>query len=259
MLNASGQKRILAAASALFLAGALVAAAAEPGTERHLARIKKSPDGSVPLKQIAGYTGYASDNEYHAQIKDLTDPAAIAALKAKHNQLDITTELEGGILKGQIEIGTSVVTFDVTGGGSLKGFHHVFTMPATFEVDSAPHHPGADIDTFETNMVRIEGSGSDDLFESLRLVGGTANGYPSPGQMSLISKGDEVLVDSFFNVGFRLEMKGAKGGPFEGLDSTVEGNVTMRSYAENGTGNPAARPRPAKPGDPGAAEGRQNL
>lgn len=257
MSNASRQKRIVAAASALLLVGALAAAAG--GNERHLARIKKSPDGSVSLKQIAGYTGYASDAEYHAQIKELTDPQAIAALKAKHRQLNITQELEGGILNGKIEIGDSVVTFDVTGGGTLAGFHHVFTMPAKFQVDSAPHRPGAEIDTFETNMVRIEGEGSDDLFESIRLVGGTANGYPSPGQMSLISKGDEVIVDSFFNVGFRLEMKGAKGGAFDGLDNTVEGNVTMRSYADEGgkTRSPAATPGTARSLKPAATEGQQ--
>lgn len=253
MLNAIRPKRVVVAAVSLLLAGALAASAAEV-QERHLARVKKQPDGTVPLKQVAGYTGYDSDKEYHAKIKNLTDPQAIAALKAKHFQLVVGPELNGGILNGTIEIGDSVVQFDVTGGGTLTGFHHVFTMPAKFEVHSAPHKPGADIDTFETNMYRIEGSGSDDVFASLRLVGGTGNGYPSPGQMTLISKGDEVVVDSFFNVGFRLEFTGAKGGPFEGVSDAVEGNVTMRSYAD-----PNA-PLATKPGvarEPRASQGQK--
>ena len=244
MLNPIRSKRVIVAAASLFLAGALAVSAADV-QERHLARVKKQPDGTVPLKQVAGYTGYDSDKEYHAKIKNLTDPLAIAALKAKHFQLVVGPELNGGILNGTIEIGDSVVQFDVTGGGTLEGFHHVFTMPAKFEVHSAPHKPGADIDTFETNMYRIEGSGSDDVFASLRLVGGTGNGYPSPGQMTLISKGDEVVVDSFFNVGFRLEFTGAKGGPFEGVSDAVEGNVTMRSYADPNAPL-AAKPRPAR-------------
>jgi hypothetical protein len=248
MLSSIRQKRVLVAAVLLSLAGALAVSAADTNPQRHLAKIKKHPDGSLPLKEIANYNDYSSDADYHAEIKELTDPEAIAKLNAKHGQINVTQELNGGILNGTMEIGTSVVTFDVTGGGTLQGFQHTFTMPANFEVDSAPHNSTSDIDTFETNMVNIQGSGSDDLFESIQLVGGTANGYPSPGQMTLITQGDQVTVDSFFNVGFRLTIKGAAGGPFAGVVETVEGNVTMRSYASpTAPGQtPASSKAPAK-------------
>lgn len=254
MLNSIRQKRVLAVAVALFLAGALAAMGA--GTERKLAKVKKLPDGTVPLKQVANYNDYQDNDDYHAQLKNLTDPEAIAKLKAKHGQLNITQELNGGMLNGKIEIGNSVVTFDVTGGGTLTGFHHVFTMPATFEVHSAPNKPGAEIDTFETNMYRMEGQGSDDVFDSIHLVAGTANGYPSPGQMTFISQGDSVLVDSFFNIGFRLEIRGAKGGPFEGFADTVEGKVTMRSQAAE-PANPANGTKPGT-ATPAAAQRQGN-
>lgn len=249
MLKANRQKFVSIVAAVLFLAGALAASAAE---ERQLARVKKQADGTVSFKQIAGYTGYDSDDEYHAKLQNLTDPQAIAELKAKHHQLVITDELNGGILNGQIEIGNSVVTFELTGGGSLEGFHHTITMPASFEVHSAPHHPGTEIDTFKTNMYRIEGTArGDGVFESVRLVGGTGNGYPSPGQMSIISKGDdEVLVDSFFNVGFRLEITGAAGGPLAGVQDAVIGSVTMRAHADKGT----VTGKPAQPDSPEAGK-----
>ncbi len=235
---------------ALVLAAVLVGA-----DERDLARVKKQPDGTVSFKQIAGYTGYDSDKEYHAKIKNLTDPQAIAALKAKHFQLVIVNEIDGGILGGQIEIGTSQVQFDVTGGGSLSGFSHRITMPARFEVHSAPHS-GGDIDTFDTNMYRIEGATTqgDNVFRSIRLIGGTANGYPSPGQMSLIESGeDDIIVASFFKVGFRLELEGAEGGPLAGFRDVIEGQVTMRAHAEdsNATAPSSAhtrKPQAEKPG-----------
>jgi hypothetical protein len=239
MLNSIRQQRVLVAASALFLAGALAAAAADTGKERKLAKVKKQPDGTISLKQVANYNDYQDNDDYHALINSLTDPVEIAKLKAKHGQLNILQEFDGGMLNGKVEIGTSVVTFDVTGGGPLQGFHHVFTMPAKFEVHSAPNHPGAEIDTFKTNMYRLEGQGSDDVFESIHLVAGTANGYPSPGQMTFISQGDSVLVDSFFNIAFRMELRGAKGGPFDGIEQAVEGKVTMKSHANNTATGPA--------------------
>jgi hypothetical protein len=252
MLNSIRQKRVLAAASVLFLAGALAAAGANQGVARKLAKIKKQPDGTVSLKQVGNYNDYKDNDDYHAAIKNLTDPDAIAKLKADHNQINIFEEELGGILNGRIERGTSVVTFDVTGAGPLEGFHHVFSMPANFEVHSARNRPGAEIDTFRTNMYRMEGQGSDEMFESIRIVAGTANGYPSPGQMSLISQGDSVLVDSFFNVGFRLEVKGAQGGPFDGIEQTFEGKVTMRSHAAD----PGTTPEPVKPATVGSRQNR---
>ncbi|HEV8580906.1 MAG TPA: hypothetical protein VGX68_17710 [Thermoanaerobaculia bacterium] len=249
MFKATCQKRVLVTGVALLFAGALAVSAAEAEKARPLARVKKLADGTVSFKQIAGYTGYESSNEYHAKIKELTDPDAIAALKAKHNQLVVTDELAGGILGGMIESGTSVVVFEVTGGGSLEGFQHVITLPANFEVHSARHDPSAEIDTFATNLYRIEsGVGSDEVFDSIRLVGGTANGYDSPGQMTLISKGDEVLVDSFFNVGFRLEVVGGAKGPLAGFQGTIEGSVTMKSSSANGAvadQSEAGRTKPA--------------
>ena len=119
----------------------------------------------------------------------------------------------------------------MTGEGDLEGFNHTIDLPASFEVHSAPRK-GASVETFDTNMYRIQGEGKSEVFEYFRLVGGTANGYPSPGQMTLTSVGDnQVMVESFFNIGFRIEFKGAKEGPFAGLEDKIEGAVIMRAHA----------------------------
>jgi hypothetical protein len=225
MSNVFRPKSVFVAASALLLAGA-VAFAGVPA-EKNLAKVKKDRHGQVSFKQIAGYTGYASDNEYHAKIKNLTDPDEIYALKLEHNQLSINEEVLGGVLHGAIESGNSSVTVHLTG----TEVAHSVTLPARFEVHSAPHNPGAEIDTFATDMYRIEGALSNDrVFRSLHLVGGSGNGYPSPGQMTLIDKGDSVLVDSFFNIGYRIEFVGADGGPLAGQSGVIEGSVTMRAH-----------------------------
>lgn len=230
MLN----RKTFVAIIALVLAGA-VAFAGVPAEKQlaHLTRVHKKADGTVDLKQVAGYTGYESDNEYHAKIKNTTDPEEIARLKAKHNQLNILEENPGGMLHGVVESGTSVVTFELTGVGRLEGLTDTISMPARFEVHSSPQ-TGADIDTLETNMYRIEGATvrGDKVFEYIRLVGGTGNGYNSPGQMTLITKGNQVMVDSFFNVGFRLDFKGAAGGPLDGIEDSIEANVTMRAHGD---------------------------
>jgi hypothetical protein len=229
MSNTSRPKRVLVAAtSALLLASLALASSSAPREKRHVL-VKKEADGTVSFKNVARNTGYTSEAEVHAQI---TDPQRRAEIRAEHYGLVVNQEYSGGSLNGKVEIGDSLVDFQVTGAGALEGFKYTITMPAKFEVHSAPNHPGAEIDTFETNMNRIEGqtSGGDSVFEYVRLVGGTANGYPSPGQMTLISKGDQVEVDSFFKVGFRLEFKGAAGGPLEGISDSVEGSVTMRAH-----------------------------
>ncbi|HYG64978.1 MAG TPA: hypothetical protein VEL74_20515 [Thermoanaerobaculia bacterium] len=229
MSNVFRPKSVFVAASAMLLAGAVAFAGVQ--TDKQLARVKKDRNGNVSFKQVAGYTGYETDNEYHAKIKELTDPQAIYELKMKHHQLNIEHELNGGVLHGSIERGGSLITIDIVGTGTAAGFHHSLTFPAKFEVHSEPHDPSVEIDTFRTNMYRIEGAaGGDSLFSSLRLVGGTANGFASPGQMTLIDKGDSVLVDSFFNIGYRIEFTGADGGPLAGVQDSFEGTVTMRAH-----------------------------
>jgi hypothetical protein len=202
------------------------------------ATVKRQPDGSISLKQVAHNTNYKTREQAHAELGN--DAAGKAALEVLHYGLNILQEAPGGILNGAREIGTSKIDFTLTGGCSLPGFTHTITLPANFEVHSAPRR-GTAIETFDTNMYRIQGVGqADAVFEYVRLIGGTANGYPSPGRMTLASTdGNQVEVESFFNVSFRIEYKGAAGGPFAGIEDSVEGSVIMRSQAASGTGRRA--------------------
>ncbi len=245
MSNPSRSKSVVAAAASALLLASLAVAGTPAAKEKRPIRIKKDANGTVSFKAIAVNTGYTSRQEVHAKVQD---PVRRAQIEAEHYGLVVVQEHNGGLLNGTVEIGDSWVDFDVTGEGPAGTFQHTITLPAKFEVHSAPHKPGAEIDTFETNMNRIEGEGKGDkVFEYIRLVGGTANGYPSPGQMTIISKGEEVEIDSFFNVGFKLEFKGAAGGPLEGIEDALEGSVTMRAYQAESAAASAAKPaRPAK-------------
>jgi hypothetical protein len=246
MSNPSRPKSVVVAAASALLLASLAMAGTPAAKEKRPVRIKKDANGTVSFKAIAVNTSYKSEREVHAEVQD---PVRRAQIKAEHYGLTVAQEYNGGHLNGKVEIGDSWVDFDVTGDGTQGTFQHTIKLPARFEVHSAPNNPGAEIDTFATDMNRIEGQSSsgDGVFEYIRLVGGTANGYPSPGQMTIISRGDVVEVDSFFNVGFRLEFKGAAGGPLDGIEDSMEGSVIMRAHQAESSASSTVKPaRPAK-------------
>lgn len=238
MPQTSRQSRVLVAAASVLLLASVAAAGPKPVQGKRNAIVKKQPNGTVDLAAVAAATSYKSREDYHAEIGP--DPCRRAKLYAEHYELVVVAAQPGGILKGQIESGTSQVKFTLEGEGELEGFTHEIDLPANFEVHSAPHSAQGDGRPFDTNMYRIQGEGGgDDVFEYVRLVGGTANGYPSSGQMTLSSvRGNQVVVDSFFNIGFRIEFRGADGGPFAGLEGSIEGAVIMRSQPADATTDP---------------------
>ena len=137
----------------------------------------------------------------------------------------------GGPLGGEVENFNSVVVFQLTGTGSLSGWSRTVSVPLAVQVATAPRTPGARIQTFNTNMERIQGSITGDPdFASLDIVGGTANGFPSPGSTTLTRLDNGTFnVDSNFNVGYIIRFVGASGGKLEGLGGTTQGNVTMKA------------------------------
>ncbi|HEX6898252.1 MAG TPA: hypothetical protein VF789_00995 [Thermoanaerobaculia bacterium] len=138
----------------------------------------------------------------------------------------------GGTLGGQVEIFGSSANFQLTGTGALAGWSRLVSIPLNTETHTAPRVNGAPVQTFKTDMARIQGSISGDPdFQFLEIVGGTANGFPSPGQTTLtLQPNGTYLVDSVFNVGFRIRFVGASGGRLSGLSGTTVDSVTMKAY-----------------------------
>ncbi|HEX6898253.1 MAG TPA: hypothetical protein VF789_01000 [Thermoanaerobaculia bacterium] len=144
---------------------------------------------------------------------------------------------QGGSLGGEIEVFASIITFQMTGVSNdptspLNGWTRTISMPLAVETHTGPRTPGAAVQSFPTDMHRIQGSlAGDPDFAQLDIVGGTANGFPSPGHTTLTFLDDGTAeVDSYFDVTFQITFTGAPGGILEGAAGTTTGTVRMKAY-----------------------------
>jgi hypothetical protein len=138
----------------------------------------------------------------------------------------------GGSLGGDSEAFSSIVVFQVTGTGTLSGWSRTLTVPLQVETHTGPRTPGDPVQSFPTDMYRIQGGITGDPdFASLTITGGTANGFPSPGHTTLTLQpdGKTFLVDSKFNVSFVIDFVGAgeRLGKYRGR---TKGTVTMKAH-----------------------------
>ena len=140
--------------------------------------------------------------------------------------------LPGGPLGGEVENFTSNVVFQLSGTGALSGWTRTLTVPLGVQVATAPRAAGASVQTFNTNMELIQGSlpAGDPDFSSFRIVGGTANGFSSPGSTTLTRQSDGTFnVVSSFNVGYSITFTGTEGGRLSGRGGTTQGTVSMQT------------------------------
>lgn len=138
----------------------------------------------------------------------------------------------GGPLGGETETFTSTAVFQLTGTGTLAGWHRLVSIPLNVQVATAPRSPGAPVQSFRTDMLVIQGSiGSGDPdFAVFQVVGGTNNGFPSPGFTTLTRQSNDTFnVDSTFNVGYSIRFAGTPGGRLGGFSGTTSGSVTMQA------------------------------
>lgn len=141
---------------------------------------------------------------------------------------------------GTSPLGGPTETFGSTLELQLRGngIHRDVPVSADCEVFSGPVNVGAKVQTFNTEMNRIEATLTGDQdFDYFHIVGGRANGYPSPGTTTITDQGDGTsFVQSSFDIGYRIEYRGAAGGRFAGQEGTLEGRVTMTAYPSGTTG-----------------------
>jgi hypothetical protein len=133
----------------------------------------------------------------------------------------------GGNLGGETESFGSQVVFSVLGTGDLAGYERTLTLTAAQVDDSGPRTPGDEIQHFPTAIDSLSASLTGDPdFNSLTLTTGASSGLPSPGMTTITDKGGGVfVVDSFFDVSYRVDFVGAPGGALEGLSGTTTGTV----------------------------------
>jgi hypothetical protein len=200
----------------------------KPGTTEKAAA---SNVGRTIIIDIDYYESADYEREYHAKI---ANPNAsfeeLCDLAIRHQRLDLLSSDLGGTLGGTREVGRSTLHVRVLCPQAVTEFE----IPANFEVHTAPHPDQVQEMSFDTDMYSIEGQGADvGPFASFRLVGGTSNGYKSPGHTSLIPASDgDLAVDSTFNIGYRIEFEGAKDGPLAGAAGTIESSILMKAVGK---------------------------
>jgi hypothetical protein len=135
----------------------------------------------------------------------------------------------GGILGGETETFGSQIVLSVLGTGQLAGYERTLALTADQVDVSGPRTPGDAIQHFPAAIDSLSASlAGDPDFSSLTLTTGASSGLESPGITTITDEGDGIfVVDSFFDVSYRIEFSGAPGGALEGLSGTTTGRVGM--------------------------------
>lgn len=120
---------------------------------------------------------------------------------------------------------TEMLSLSLSSGRTLN-------LPTSGEIHTMPRTPGTPVQSFDTDMFRLQGQllPGDPDFDLLRIVAGTGNGLPSPGHTTLTQlPGGDWNVDSFFDITYRIDFVGAPGGPYAGMSGSTTGTIRMAS------------------------------
>ena len=155
-------------------------------------------------------------------------------------------ETEGGTFEGgKVECVDSTIelTVFVNGESGERSTPHFMTFDLVMETHTAACDC-IDADTgdlhgiVEQVMFRMEGFAAPDaLFESLHITAGDDFGLPSPGQTHLTRLSpvfgvpSPVMVESHFEINYRIEYVGAKGSVLDGASGETTGTIRMSTGA----------------------------
>ncbi|MCP4245862.1 MAG: hypothetical protein GY778_02330 [bacterium] len=172
--------------------------------------------------------GYQSPEDIHKIIDGLPAGTTIE-IGATHDRFFNETRTPGGTLGGEIEQFDSILGLELCGTGVLGTFTRTVQVQVGCEVHTAPRTAGDAVQSFETDMFRLQGQISGDPdFALLKVTAGTAFGLPSPGHTILTElPGGNFVVDSFFDITYQIEYVGAVGGQLDGLSGMTEATVRM--------------------------------
>ena len=138
----------------------------------------------------------------------------------------------GGPLGGEVENYQATMPWNMAGTGTLLGYNRSLAMQITCETHTAPRVPGQPVQSFDTDMFRIQGQlpiGDPD-FDLLRISAGTGFNMPSPGHTTLTTVPGPVWnVDSFFDIEYRIDFIGAPGGPLAGRSGSTTATIRMQT------------------------------
>ena len=126
---------------------------------------------------------------------------------------------------------TEMLSMTLSGGGVLN-------IPVNGETRTSPRTPGDPVQSFDTEMRRLQGQlpiGDPD-FDLLRITAGADFGLPSPGHTTLTMQPDgSWAVDSFFDITYRIDFVGAPGGSLAGQSGSNFGTLRLENTCSSST------------------------
>jgi hypothetical protein len=124
------------------------------------------------------------------------------------------------------------MSMSLHGTGVLAGWDRTLQIPISFETHVAPRTPGAPVQSFATDMFKLQGQlpPGDPDFDLLRITAGDGFGLPSPGHTTLTQQpGSMWSVDSFFDITYRIDFVGHPGGHVGGMSGSTTGTIRMQT------------------------------
>jgi hypothetical protein len=149
-------------------------------------------------------------------------------------ELDGFTSLvtgSGGVLGGEFSQFDADLELAISGTGALAGFNRFITVPMSGQADLASRTRNDAVQSFETEMVELDGQlFGDPDFDSIQVRFGRNFGFAGAGMATLTRLGPvgaNFMVDSFFDIVYRIDFAGAPGSALEGFSGSSYGFVDL--------------------------------
>lgn len=165
--------------------------------------------------------GYASPPDARVSLNGLPPGTPVTGTIRLAN-LVMTSDVPGGDLAGSVQTFDGDAVLELHGHGTTW-YSRTLSFPVTGTCQRGPQTPGALVDGFPTELLMLQGQlpPGDPDFDLLRISAGTGFGMPSPGHTTLVMQpAGDYLVDSFFDITYRIDLVGHPGGPFGGSSGT---------------------------------------